>query len=264
MAAPAGLSTRTEIADSQPAVIEIPAPRRLRAPRAIAADDSTQLRHTQLAEWNSNYVTYMATVTESKINQRLAREAKEKAAFWVLGTGIGNVGLGVGMSNLQGALSMFSGDNLMQLLNTVGAPEEPKKRKTPSDEAGTPESERRRVRARQEAEEQVGRGDVPMEDDDAGMGPGLGLEEYVRPTAVRRPYSFTNRYFRTSRSGERRVPNCKINHPPCPGTSPPPHGDLDWAPLSVTVVGQCPREVLAARCDLVRCTGPSTTCPRDG
>ncbi|KAI9882475.1 MAG: hypothetical protein M1823_005775 [Watsoniomyces obsoletus] len=176
---PAGLSVHhSHVTQAPPAVVETPAPRRLRPPRAIAPDDGTQLRHTQLAEWNNNYVTYMLNVTRSKNNQRRARDAKEKAELWVLGAGIGNVGLGVGMSNLQGALSMFSGNNLLQLLNTVDAPEEPRKRKTPSDEAGTSESERRRVRARQEAEEQVGRGDVAMDEDDAGPGLGLGLEEY--------------------------------------------------------------------------------------
>lgn len=148
---------------------DAPPVRRQRAPRFIEPDDTTELPRNVIAGWNSEYANNMASVDRSKRSHRVPAVAKKNASFWVFGAGISEIGLGVGQSHLSGALNMFSGDALMELLKRTDTPETPRKRKTPSDEQPDPESAERRVRARnEEEEEQVGRGDEPMDLDEGG------------------------------------------------------------------------------------------------
>lgn len=141
--------------------------RRARRPRALEMDDVVELRRAELTAWNNNYVANMAQVARSKLNHQLPSVAKKNAAFWVFGAGIGNVGTGVGRSRLSGPLSVFSGSGLMLILDSPLSPPLTEKRKSPSDEQSSPESEGRRVRARREAEQQqIGRGEEPLRTDD--------------------------------------------------------------------------------------------------
>ena len=142
-----------------------PAPRR-RQPRAIELDQATELRRNEIIAWDNYYANNMAIASKAKQVHKLPSIAKQNAALWVFGAGVGNIGLGIGQGNLAGELHVFSGENLMQLVRPVEPPETPRKRKTPSDDEPAPDSEERRVRARQE-EDEVGRGGDPMDVDDS-------------------------------------------------------------------------------------------------
>ena len=143
-----------------------PLPRR-RQPRAIGLDEATELRRNEITAWNNYYANNMAIASKAKHMNKLPSMAKHNAALWVFGAGVGNIGFGVGQGHLAGELHVFSGERLMQLVRPVEPPETPRKRKTPSDDEPTPDSEERRVRARQGAEDEVGRGGDPMDVDDS-------------------------------------------------------------------------------------------------
>lgn len=125
--------------------------------RNIATDQQTALRNTELAYFNNEYVQNMAAARNQKMRNKLLTQAKKNAGFWVIGQGIGSVGVGLGTSHVQHPLHFFSGETLYDAL--VGA-KKSNKRKGPDtfeDDSGA-DSEARRVRRREESEEQVGRG----------------------------------------------------------------------------------------------------------
>ncbi|PWY90446.1 hypothetical protein BO94DRAFT_489855 [Aspergillus sclerotioniger CBS 115572] len=129
---------------------------RQRAPKVIGLDDQIALRNTELAHLNDNYVQNMAVVSKQKQRNKIPTLAKKNAAFWVVGQGIGSVGVGVGSSRVLHPLHSFSGEQLYEALN----PElnnEGKKRINPSIEEEDPEFDARRVRPRMGDEDQIGR-----------------------------------------------------------------------------------------------------------
>lgn len=144
---------------------------RRRAPKLLEMDETQELRNSDLAEWNNKYLTNMASVARSKQHYRVNAQAKKNAAFWVMGVGIGGVGSGMGMSKLANALDMFSGERLIQALRGVeSAPAGRKRSRSTGEEDQSSESEERRVRAREDDGEQIGRGqDLAL--DDSGMMP---------------------------------------------------------------------------------------------
>ncbi|THC97096.1 hypothetical protein EYZ11_003414 [Aspergillus tanneri] len=101
----------------------------------------------------------MALVWAQKLQNKIPTQAKKNAALWVFGKGIGSVGVGLGMSRFAHPLHLFSGQELYESLNPT-ATQNPRKRNRPSGEESDTESEVRRVRAREEYEDQVGRGDL--------------------------------------------------------------------------------------------------------
>ena len=134
--------------------------------KAVPVDEQTALRNTELAHINNEYLQNMAIMTKQKLQNKLPAQAKRNAAFWVLGQGIGSVGVGLGASRMLHPLHLFSGAELFASLH----PEvEKSKRKAKKrgrsqnegeDESGS-DSDGRRVRARGESEEQVMRGGGP-------------------------------------------------------------------------------------------------------
>lgn len=163
-------SMHDQVAQGQPDTAQPAPPQRQRTRRVLEPDTTLELRHTELSCWSQQYVSNMTALTTSRQNRQLPSLARRNAAFWVFGAGIGNIGMGIGGSNLQGPLNMFAGQELMLALTSGTAPSLVQKRKSPSDEAGSPESEGRRVRARDGEQEQVGRGqDIIHTDDTAPM-----------------------------------------------------------------------------------------------
>ncbi|GFF46437.1 hypothetical protein IFM58399_07796 [Aspergillus lentulus] len=135
---------------------EAPMCRTRRIPKAVATDTQTALRNTELAQYNNEYVQNMAAALKQKLRNKVPTQAKKNAEFWVLGQGIGSVGVGLGTSHVQHPLNFFSGETLYASLTCV---ERSKKRKgSPSttEDSGA-DSETRRVRRREESEE-LGRG----------------------------------------------------------------------------------------------------------
>lgn len=99
----------------------------------------------------------MAAALKKKLKNRVPAQAKKNAEFWVFGLGIGSVGVGLGTSLVQHPLHFFSGETLYASLTSV---KRSKKRKgSPSTtEDSDADSETRRIRRREESEEQLGRG----------------------------------------------------------------------------------------------------------
>lgn len=150
---------------------EAPARRRPRLPKVIGMDEQKSLRNADLASWNNNYAANMAEASRAKLQHKLPSLAKKNASFWVYGAGIGGVGLGVGLSNLASPLDMFAGDNLMAALTGVAPKKTGRKRSHTEDEEHETDSEARRVRMRDENEDQVERGDNLFLPDDVSALP---------------------------------------------------------------------------------------------
>ncbi|KAL4958179.1 hypothetical protein BDW69DRAFT_179958 [Aspergillus filifer] len=138
----------TRPADTEPTMAT--AAQRQRAPKILPTDDQTALRNAELALMNDGYMHNMAVASRQKRNNKVPTLAKKNAAFWVFGLGIGSVGAGVGTSRMVHPLHVFSGDELYEALVTTQAG-----RKHGLDDE--PENEERRVRARDEGDEHMGR-----------------------------------------------------------------------------------------------------------
>ena len=135
--------------------------RRTRVPKVVPVDDQTALRNTELAQINNEYVQNMLAVLKQKQQNKLPAQAKKNAAFWVFGQGIGSVGIGLGASHTVHPLCAFSGDELHALLSpeTKRKARKRGRRAGNHDEESGSDSDGRRVRARGESEEQIGRGE---------------------------------------------------------------------------------------------------------
>lgn len=133
-------------------------PRR-RVPKVLERDETQELRNSDLAEWNNNYLTNMANVARSRQHYKANAQAKKNAAFWVTGAGIGGIGSGLGISKLNNPLDMFSGTRLIEALRGgESGPESRKRSRSAGEEGQSSDSEERRVRAREDDGEQIGRG----------------------------------------------------------------------------------------------------------
>ena len=146
---------------------------RRRAPRVLERDETQELRNSDLADWSNNYLTNMANVARSKQHYKVNAQAKRNAAFWVMGTGIGSIGSGLGLSKLGNPLDMFSGSKLVEAIRGAETAQAGRKRSRSAGEEGqSSDSEERRVRAREDDGEQIGRSqDLAL--DDSGMMPGF-------------------------------------------------------------------------------------------
>lgn len=125
--------------------------RKRRAPKALPIDDTPELRNTDLARWNDNYLVNMAIETQTKVLQHATRLAKKNAAFWVGGSGIGDIG----SFSQKTPLDIFAGDALMKALTNVATSVAGRKRNRNEKDVDGSDSDERRVRTR-EVENQFG------------------------------------------------------------------------------------------------------------
>ena len=157
--------------------------RKRRGPKALPYDLTQELRNSDLAQWNTEYLANMETAKKVKLQHKATTTAKHNAASWVFGAGVGGVGLGLGTSKMKGPLAeMFSGEALMQAI--TGTPTSPtgKKRSRSGDETDDSEASERRVKTREEAAE-LGRDQaLQLEDDDTMNLPGSEVSN--RPPSV--------------------------------------------------------------------------------
>jgi meiotic recombination protein REC8 len=130
-----------------------------RGRRALPLDTVTELRNSDLAQWNTDYVTNMEEAAHRKAQHKQVVQAKRNAAAWVFGNGLGGVGTGFAIPNLRNPLDMFAGDKLYEALTGSQINLAGRKRGRAAEEGETSESEERRTRPRSEDEEQVGRGE---------------------------------------------------------------------------------------------------------
>lgn len=152
--------------------------RKRRGPKALPYDLTQELRNSDLAQWNTEYLANMENAKKVKLQHKATTTAKQHAASWVFGAGVGGVGLGLGTSKMKGPLAeMFSGETLMQAI--TGTPTSPtgKKRSRSGDETDDSEGSERRVRTREEAAE-LGRDQaLQLEDDDTMNLPGSEVSD---------------------------------------------------------------------------------------
>jgi meiotic recombination protein REC8 len=133
---------------------------RVRAPKATQADYPQELANADLAKWNANYLTNMAEATEIKQQHKAVALARKKAAFWVLGQGIAGVGICSGDDWVPNPLAIFSGHTLLEaLIGRESSPSGIKRTRSLLDDLDE-EGKARRVRARGEDEQELGRGDA--------------------------------------------------------------------------------------------------------
>ena len=147
---------------------EAPQRRRRKAAKILPMDVTQGLRNADLAQWNNQYLENMVAAAQAKHQHKLPSLSKKNAAFWVIGSGIGGVGSGLGTSKIPSPLNMFAGDRLMEALTGVEVVAAGRKRTRSGEEDGS-DSEERRVKAREADYAQVGRGEGLALDDDGAL-----------------------------------------------------------------------------------------------
>ncbi|KAI9839715.1 MAG: hypothetical protein M1837_002062 [Sclerophora amabilis] len=157
---------------------EAPLQRKRKAPKVLEMDLVTELRNVDLAAWNDDYVESMTSLSRKKQVHKAPGLAKKNAIFWVLNSGIGGVGAGIGQSKLPGPLKMFFGPRLLESFSLDARGTAERKRERSEEGESETESEGRRVRARGDDGEHLGRGEeMELGEDDVGrMGEDDGIE----------------------------------------------------------------------------------------
>jgi meiotic recombination protein REC8, fungi type len=155
--------------------------RRARAAKPLEIDETPGLTNAELRQWNEGYLGNMQEAVAAKNPYKLAHQAKKNAEHWVLGQGIGGVGSGLGQDRAAGPLQMFSGANLLAALTGRESSPAGTKHARSASLTSTAEEEERRVRAREEEGEQVGRGAAEQDLTLAGQDDGVFVgDEMVR------------------------------------------------------------------------------------
>lgn len=129
--------------------------RRPRGRRVIQPDQSQELPHSVLRDWQNNYLANMVEVKRLRQHNQLPALAKKNAWNWTWGFGIGGVGKGLSGLSLPTPLTQFAGESLRDMI--LGIPRSPDSRKRDRSTSPSEENERR-VRPRSDNEEQIGRG----------------------------------------------------------------------------------------------------------
>lgn len=132
--------------------------RKARAPKVLQADDLQELANADLARWNTNYLVNMAEAAKTKQQHKAVAEAKKNAAFWVAGQGIAGVGLSSGDDRVPNPLAILSGQTLFAAITGREASPAGTKRTRSLSHDLDAGRKARRVRARGEEEQQIGRG----------------------------------------------------------------------------------------------------------
>jgi hypothetical protein len=133
---------------------------RVRAPKVTQADWPQELTNADLARWNANYLANMAEATKIKQQHKAVGLAKKNAAFWVLGRGIAGVGICSGDGRVPNPLAIFSGHTLLEAVTgRERSPSRMKRTRSLSNDRNE-EGKARRVRARGEDEQELGKDDA--------------------------------------------------------------------------------------------------------
>jgi hypothetical protein len=128
----------------------------------LQQDERAELSNTLLGKWSTGYLANMAALARSKEQNKSITQAKKNAAFWVLGQGIGRVEVTFGADIFPHPLEVFSGHNLLELLQgEQNVPSRSKRSRSQSADIREEqdEEEARRVRRRTDDEYGVARGE---------------------------------------------------------------------------------------------------------
>ncbi|PGH07450.1 hypothetical protein GX51_01751 [Blastomyces parvus] len=143
---------------------------RKRSIKTLGFDDPPELRNSDLAQWNYDYVQNMALAAKLKQNNRLITLAKKNAASWVMGDRICRVDIGLGASDFEHPLDIFFGEQLLAALTGKKIRTTRRKRSWDEDKGADSEGEARNVRMRGAAEDETGRGFAIEHGNDDGIG----------------------------------------------------------------------------------------------
>ncbi|OAT13332.1 Rad21/Rec8 N terminal domain-containing protein [Blastomyces gilchristii SLH14081] len=143
---------------------------RKRTIKTLGFDDPPELRNSDLAQWNSDYAQNMALATKLKQNNRLITLAKKNAVSWVMGDRICCVDIGLGVSDFEHPLDIFSGEQLLAALTGTKIRTTRRKRSWDEDKCADSGDEERNVRMRGAAEDEIGSGYAAEHDDGYGIG----------------------------------------------------------------------------------------------
>ena len=167
-------SGHSEIIESS-STVAAPLRRRKRTAQALPQDRRMELRNTEILNWKTDYLNNMKEAARSKIQYRIAQQAKKNAEHYVWGAGIG--GLGQNTFGAHGPLDCFFGDNLFEMF--TGNSRNPQARLKRDRDSGIDEAtqrESRRKRQKTVDSEEIGRGQ-----DDEGLFMLGGDEEVELP-----------------------------------------------------------------------------------
>lgn len=89
---------------------------RVRKRRTIGTDESLELRNTELWQMKMHYSSNMAEAWRKKLQVQGGALAKRKAEYLVLEVGVNGIGIGRGVTDMAGSLSMFMGRELLENL----------------------------------------------------------------------------------------------------------------------------------------------------
>ncbi|KAL9081140.1 MAG: hypothetical protein Q9157_000231 [Trypethelium eluteriae] len=155
-------STTFEEYEESSSEVRVPQ-RRRRRQKPLPPDAVLELRNADLVRWNTEYPTNMQAAKERKEAAKSARQAKQNAELWVIERGLGNVGWGFGRDRLVRnpiLAELFSGAGLWE--GATGIKRRHETEDTEPDEGEDLDANSRRVRARYDEDEDLGRGE-PME-----------------------------------------------------------------------------------------------------
>ena len=149
---------------------EAPLQRRRRAPKRLPVDAIQELRSSELAKWKTDYPINMGEAREVKRLRQIPSIAKKSAAIWVIGAGIGGVGVGLGSSKFKSPLDRFSGDAMMEALTGIKAPATGHERRHSEEDKRNSDGEAGGSHMKDGNEEHVGRaGGILLDDEDPLM-----------------------------------------------------------------------------------------------
>lgn len=207
---------------------EAPARRRpqKRTKKRTPTDQECHVPRSTLLEWQENYIENMLKVKKARLSNRQRAQAKKNAYEFVFGRGINGVGRGHGSEKIPGPLYMFSADKLM--VDILGTPagatgKHPRDDGDDGDSGASDDGEARRVRRRQDHDEEIGRGagyyedeimmDVGLEDSgEVGRDAPPALQDYPSSSMPWNVSASINSYSRgrSSSAVARGVPNSQL------------------------------------------------------
>jgi hypothetical protein len=134
--------------------------RKKRVSKMVKEDERSQIDRNQLIQWDDEYLHNMSLASKHKKYNRDSAQAKKNALFWMVGRGIGEVGVGIGVSRISHPLQCFSGEQLLEALSEEDILGQKRSLSVDDDDVST--DKRRRVRPRMddgEFEPDLPRGD---------------------------------------------------------------------------------------------------------
>lgn len=149
-----------------------------RKARELEMDHPQELTNRHLAEWRDNYLDSMRSASRQKDHGKMATQSKHNAAFWVLGQGLGGVGIAIGTSDLRGPLAeTFSSEGLYTALTgkTLSGERNKERRRGEDEDEELYIGEDGALVG--EVEDQIGRG---MQGDEGIEGLGDNMEDVSR------------------------------------------------------------------------------------